>query len=550
MDQNASWGLRLWAQLDSFAKAKGQSREIVLRWPAHPEVRFHVRLSNGKPRVVVDERLLALVDGIDVASFLPRLKNEQDRARWPTWVATVRASRGSTISLAHAANTIGAPIAGWVTLAVDIYQALEFEKDSLRAILPPERMAKVDAESRLLTMRRLAEILGVTTGDRTDTPKSDSAVPKGPEGTIVTNVREDEEDPISLLSRNVIFFGPPGTGKSHQLDDLVRNHLGVKREDHLFRITFHPEYSYFDFVGNYRPTVGWLFTAGESEGVFRPEAAQPHKFSEPRIYYVFDPGPLSLAIKAAALAKGDENVVLVIEEINRGNCAAIFGDVFQLLDRRADVKQDDFGVSQYAINPTGAWAAWLDENLPKESPAWKNRQLRLPRNLFIYATMNTSDQNLFPMDTAFRRRWSMEYVGVDEGNPPTLVPLTHDEHVPWSRFMKVLNAAIVEHTRTDDKQMGPWFVRARDEEHRVEPQEFASKVLFYLWADVFRDAPEKIFRPDLRTYDQLVRAYLKDKSLVFQDAIAKKARPESSVSEPPVAAAAAGPEPSPTDSAS
>ena len=125
------------------------------------------------------------------------------------------------------------------------------------------------------------------------------------------------------------------------------------------------------------------------------------------------------------------------------------------------------------------------------------------------------------MDTAFRRRWNMTYVGIDtESAPATLVPIEREAYVPWSELMKAINQRIVEHTNTDDKQVGPWFVRAADAD-QVNPLEFASKVLFYLWSDVFRDAPEKLFRDHLQTYDQLVRDYLARKP-VFREEIVKE----------------------------
>ncbi len=227
---------------------------------------------------------------------------------------------------------------------------------------------------------------------------------------------------------------------------------------------------------------------------------------EPVTYYRFEPGPLSEALRLAD-ADPDKIVVLAIEELNRGNVAAIFGDVFQLLDRKRGAS-NQAGFSEYPLRPATEWALWLQAHCPA-GHVFRDGRLRLPPNLYLYATMNTSDQSLFPMDTAFRRRWGLHYVGLDNQGNRAQVPLhaSDDVGVRWLDLMAALNERIVDHTRSDDKQMGPWFVRSRPSQRLVDGVEFRSKVLFYLWDEVFRDRPESAFHADIRTYDALVRAY-------------------------------------------
>jgi hypothetical protein len=310
----------------------------------------------------------------------------------------------------------------------------------------------------------------------------------------------DDEVSTWQLHHNVIFFGPPGTGKSYTVNQIVKETL----EAEVHRVTFHPEYSYFDFVGMFRPCVGWLETASRFTGA---DGSADRR--EPRVYYGFEPGPFSRALASAA-RNPERNVVLIIEEINRGNCAAIFGDVFQLLDRAADAGKRVHGVSEYPIRPSAEWAAWLSGELGDGSEVWKDGSLRLPANLYLYATMNTSDQSLFPMDTAFRRRWGMSYRGIEApAGLKTRIPLHAGDTVgmPWVHFAGPINREIVAHKGTDDMQMGPYFVRPQPGTSLVTPLEFSSKVLFYLWADVFRDGPNRIFRDGIATYDELVARY-------------------------------------------
>jgi hypothetical protein len=313
---------------------------------------------------------------------------------------------------------------------------------------------------------------------------------------------DDEDDADQRFrARNVILFGPPGTGKSHRLQAVYLPGIGIDpaaAAGRLFRVTFHPEYSYFDFVGSYKPLVGLEPAERGSVGIDgKTLALRDGTPARPIIYYGFEPGPFTEAL-IAALSNPDRNVALIIEEINRGNCAAIFGDIFQLLDRNAAHG------SQYTIRTPAPMAAYLQSQLAREVP-----HLSLPSNLFLYATMNTSDQALFPMDTAFKRRWSLEYVGISFDDPHVArveVPITDRTYCAWATFARLVNRKVVDTTGVDDKQMGPYFVQP-EAGLRVSAAAFRSKVLFYLWSDALRGHAGVVFDPALTTYDALVRRH-------------------------------------------
>ena len=173
-----------------------------------------------------------------------------------------------------------------------------------------------------------------------------------------------------------------------------------------------------------------------------------------------------------------KDIYLVIEEINRGNCAQIFGDLFQLLDR------DEGGVSCYKIKADKDLARYLEETLGKDHEGIKGGNLRLPANLHIIATMNTSDQSLFPMDSAFKRRWDWVYVLIsyNEDKSSTFEISIGDKKYLWVKFLEEVNAKILEATQSEDKQMGNFFIK-----RSIVEDEFKSKVMFYLWHEVCKD---------------------------------------------------------------
>ena len=246
--------------------------------------------------------------------------------------------------------------------------------------------------------------------------------------------------------RQIIFFGTPGSGKSYRVKLLTE-----KKRVH--RTTFHPDSDYASFVGCYKPTM----KDGEISYSFIPQV-----FTEAYV---------------DAWKNPKEEVYLVIEEINRGNCAQIFGDLFQLLDRKSD------GYSDYRIKADSDLRGYLYGVLGEGHEGIKNGELCLPPNLRIFATMNTSDQSLFPMDSAFKRRWDWEYVPVDYRKPESNFTITlGEEKYRWLEFLQTINQRIFKATNSEDKQMGNFFIKAH-----VSESEFKSKVMFYLWNEVCRD---------------------------------------------------------------
>lgn len=246
--------------------------------------------------------------------------------------------------------------------------------------------------------------------------------------------------------RQIIFFGMPGSGKSYKVKELIK---GKK----FHRTTFHPDSDYASFVGCYKPTM----KDGEISYSFTPQV-----FTEAYV---------------DAWKNPEEEVYLVIEEINRGNCAQIFGDLFQLLDRNSD------GYSDYRIKADSDLRDYLYGVLGEGHEGIKNGELCLPPNLRIFATMNTSDQSLFPMDSAFKRRWDWEYVPVDYSESESNFTITlGEEKYRWLEFLQIINQRIFKATNSEDKQMGNFFIKAH-----VSESEFKSKVMFYLWNEVCRD---------------------------------------------------------------
>ena len=293
-----------------------------------------------------------------------------------------------------------------------------------------------------------------------------------------------------------IYYGAPGTGKSHEIKKLTKG-------KEVIRTTFHPDSDYSTFVGAYKPTtksVPIYSTYGEKAVEVKDADGNP--MTEDRVVYEFvEQAFLQAYIKAwKQFAKADEgkaaeDVYLVIEEINRGNCAQIFGDLFQLLDRGED------GFSEYPIvadkdlqkQLAKAFADMPFLNAPSvcgmsaEEVAVKIRKgeiLLLPNNLYIWATMNTSDQSLFPIDSAFKRRWDWQYMPIANGNKGWRISANGNEY-DWWEFLEKINALIGEKTSSEDKKLGYYFCKAKN--GLIDAKMFVGKVIFYLWNDVFKD---------------------------------------------------------------
>lgn len=294
-----------------------------------------------------------------------------------------------------------------------------------------------------------------------------------------------------------IFYGAPGTGKSHTIQERTEH------ED-VIRTTFHPDTDYSTFVGAYKPTTidaPVMTVIGTKAVPVENEDGSPR--IEPKIIYEFvNQAFLQAYVKAweKYCEGGFDNAqkqFLVIEEINRGNCAQIFGDLFQLLDR------NDAGFSDYPIKADADMAKQLKKQLKDltiEDPDAINslykgenivsqvlngELLLLPKNLYIWATMNTSDQSLFPIDSAFKRRWDWEYIPIANANKNWKIKVAGKRY-DWWDFLNNINDIVEAATSSEDKKLGYFFVKA-DDENNISAEKFVSKVVFYLWNDVFKD---------------------------------------------------------------
>ena len=358
--------------------------------------------------------------------------------------------------------------------------------------------------------------------------------------------KEDGLEDIALSSseyhdefnRQQIYYGAPGTGKSYKIKGILDSNNVPK--DNVFRTTFHPDSDYSTFVGAYKPTMRKLMdkiytkeelisklTEMKNGGV----TYSPQKFGakywrslkllnladkkdilqacgmsdnytvefdkgiavgeeylagseESRIIYSFVPQTfLNAYIRAY---QTDDNVYLIIEEINRGNCAQIFGDLFQLLDRDAN------GKSEYTIKADADLRTFLEEKLGEGKPGIKDGELCLPPNLYIYATMNTSDQSLFPIDSAFKRRWDWEYEPIKYKNTGWKIEIDEQNKYSWVAFQKEVNRRIFDATHSEDKMLGDYFVNPAN--GVITADLLRNKILFYLWNDVCKDGDGDIFR--------------------------------------------------------
>lgn len=276
----------------------------------------------------------------------------------------------------------------------------------------------------------------------------------------------------------IIYYGAPGTGKSHKIKAQLE---GVSKEN-LFRTTFHPDSDYSTFVGAYKPTKGKRPLYGLNGGL-TVRLNDGGDLSEDVITYKFIPQAFLNAYMRAY--QTEDKVYLIIEEINRGNCAQIFGDLFQLLDRGADGKSD------YTIKADADLRVFLEEELGEDNPGIKDGELCLPSNLYIYATMNTSDQSLFPIDSAFKRRWDWEYEPIKYKNTDWKIVIDGTEY-SWTSFQRKINDKILSATNSEDKMLGDYFVNPSD--GIITDKVLLNKILFYLWNDVCKDGEGDIFK--------------------------------------------------------
>lgn len=271
--------------------------------------------------------------------------------------------------------------------------------------------------------------------------------------------------------QNIIYFGAPGTGKSYTVDQVIKE-LDVQYYE---RVTFHPDYDNASFVGGYKP-----ITEKDKDG----KDVVKYKYVAQAFAKIY----------TRAWKDLDNQYYLVIEEINRGNCADIFGDIFQLLDRTSD----------YTVTPSTELYSYLLDEFEDSKHLGIVKGLKLPTNLKILATMNTSDQSLFPMDSAFKRRWDWQYIPIcynaltedKKENKSLNYSIKIDGQLfNWIDFIKLINN---NHIKSNpslgmDKCIGNYFVKP-DKENIISLEPFISKVVFYLWNDVFKDEENEVFK--------------------------------------------------------
>ena len=284
-----------------------------------------------------------------------------------------------------------------------------------------------------------------------------------------------------------IFYGAPGTGKSHTIKEETK-------EEDVIRITFHPDTDYSSFVGAYKPTTALLPICDELGQPMKIGSTVLHK--EQIVYEFVAQSFLQAYVNAWKKYDKDDKQYLVIEEINRGNCVQIFGDLFQLLDR------NDYGFSDYPIKADAdmkrqlqkAFAGLAIEQSDKINAIYEGKDivsqvlngdiLLLPNNLYIWATMNTSDQSLFPIDSAFKRRWDWTYMPISNAEKHWVIGVDGNNY-DWWQFLEKINEKIGSTTNSEDKKLGYFFCKAQN--GIISAKAFVGKVIFYLWNDVFKD---------------------------------------------------------------
>lgn len=303
---------------------------------------------------------------------------------------------------------------------------------------------------------------------------------------------ESSKNKITNLPLQQIFFGAPGTGKSFVINEVCADYEN-------YRTTFHPDTDYASFVGSYKP-ITIMSNVRDMTG--HPVTEDGKEIKESRIVYRYVMQAFLKAYVAAWREQQNDEpkpVFLIVEEINRGNCAQIFGDIFQLLDRNAT------GFSDYPIVADDDLAQELKEILGEFSIAKhdainalysggkdvvgmvKNGEcLLLPNNMYIWATMNTSDQSLFPIDSAFKRRWDWNYIKIKDAGENFKIVFSNGNTYDWWEFVSVINERIEGgEIQQEDKKLGYFFAKAKDK--IITPKVLLSKVLFYLYNDVFKD---------------------------------------------------------------
>lgn len=274
-------------------------------------------------------------------------------------------------------------------------------------------------------------------------------------------------------AENILLYGVPGVGKSHEIQEKY-----CDDPERMERVVFHPDYTYSDFVGQILPRV-------EKE----------------QLKYVFTPGPFTKMLKRA-WKNPDQAYYLIIEEINRGNAPAIFGEIFQLLDRKTEDSRkytaSEYGESEYAISNYDVAKEVFDE---------EDHEIRIPSNMWILATMNTADQNVFTLDTAFQRRWNMHHIKNDVLSAGHAKDCIEGSEIQWGAFAVVINDMVtnfsIDIAGSEDKRLGAYFARKNE----LSVNKFSEKVLKYLWNDVFKMEKDFVFDEKFKSLESVIETY-------------------------------------------
>lgn len=311
---------------------------------------------------------------------------------------------------------------------------------------------------------------------------------------IVPNKVENE-------SHNLIVYGAPGTGKSYGLN--IRVNSNFPHEILRTRITFHPNYNYRNFVGTYKPSP--LYKDSEIAIFSSKETSKEEKKREPIIDYIFEAGPF-IRSYLKAYHNPNHNFVLIIEELNRANAPAVFGELFQLLDR------EDDGRSSYSVRLEESAMKYLRENGVKED------EIRMPQNLYIWSTMNNADQGVLPLDAAFKRRWSFEHIGLNdnegsvEGQNIVFKFIPDGKQLKWNKFRRELNDFLVDTLKIhEDKLIAPFFLSSNE---LMDENAIKNKLLLYLKEDVLK-YKDGLF--NYKTFSQISQAYNERKVIFMED---------------------------------
>ncbi len=285
----------------------------------------------------------------------------------------------------------------------------------------------------------------------------------------------DKEENVPRIkgAENVLLYGVPGVGKSHEIQTKY-----CDDPERMERVVFHPDYTYSDFVGQILPKV-----------------------ENDKLKYEFTAGPFTTLLAKAWNNPGKE-YYLVIEEINRGNAPAIFGEIFQLLDRKTEDSHrydpSEYGESEYPITNSDIATAVFGDSEEK---------IRIPSNMWLLATMNTADQNVFTLDTAFQRRWKLHHMKNDVMSASHSKTKIEGSEIEWGTFASVINEMVTDYSlemmSSEDKRLGAYFVKKNE----LSEEEFPEKVLKYLWDDAFKMKKDAVFDDKFKSLETVIETY-------------------------------------------